>query len=205
MRTIRYSGRLRGVVPDGVSRGVCCAQRSVSGGCVSGVVLGGLCGVLGGVRGCPGRVYAFPSVDRIPDTRLWKHYLSATTVADGDKYIGVQTWYELYGTRKFLPSANEVWGKVISLHLSVILFTGRGGIPACIAGGIPACLAAGGVLSQHALQQLEGGACSQGRFCSRGVCSWGGSAPEGGSGGDPPRTATAVGGTHPTGMHSCFY
>ena len=24
-------------------------------------------------------------------------------------------------------------------------------------------------------------------------------------GGDPPRTATAAGGMHPTGMHSCFY
>ena len=40
-----------------------------------------------------------------------------------------------------LPPANEVWGKVIFLHLSVILFTGGGGIPACIASGIPACLA----------------------------------------------------------------
>ena len=29
-----------------------------------------------------------------------------------------------------------------------------------------------------------------------GVCSRGG--------GDPPGTATAAGGTHPTGMHSCF-
>ena len=29
---------------------------------------------------------------------------------------------------------------------------------------------------------------------------WGGAVP----GGDPPRTATAAGGTHPTGMHSCF-
>ena len=39
------------------------------------------------------------------------------------------------------------------LQVSVILFTGRGGIPACLAGGIPACLAGlwGGV-SQHALQ-----------------------------------------------------
>ena len=27
---------------------------------------------------------------------------------------------------KLLPLANEVWGKVIFLHLSVILFTGRG-------------------------------------------------------------------------------
>ena len=28
--------------------------------------------------------------------------------------------------------------------------------------------------------------------------------PVGVHGGDPPQTATAVGGTHPTGMHSCF-
>ena len=65
------------------------------------------------------------------------------------------------------------------LHVSVILFTGRGGaIPACIAGGIPACLAARGCL-------LGGGV----------AC------------GDPsPRkqTATVADGTHPTGMHSCF-
>ena len=31
-------------------------------------------------------------------------------------------------THILLPPANEVWGKVISLHLSVILFTG-GGVP----------------------------------------------------------------------------
>ena len=48
-----------------------------------------------------------------------------------------------------------------------------------------------------------------------GVWFWGVSAPKGcllpegvwsgGPGGDPPRTVTAAGGTHPTGMHSCFY
>ena len=47
-------------------------------------------------------------------------------------------------TCEFLPPANEVRGKVIFLHLSVILFGGGGGIPAHIAGGIPACLAVGG-------------------------------------------------------------
>ena len=35
------------------------------------------------------------------------------------------------------------WDEVIFSRVSVILFTGGGGIPACIAGGIPACLAAG--------------------------------------------------------------
>ena len=62
------------------------------------------------------------------------------------------------------------WGKVIFSQVSVILLTGVGCYPACIAGGIPACLAAGlrggGVgaipaciagVSQHALQQGSGG------------------------------------------------
>ena len=74
-------------------------------------------------------------------------------------------------TDLFLLPAKEVWGKIIFLHLSVILFTR--GVPA--PRGVPA---AGGCL-------VWGG------------CSWG--VP----GGDIPQMATAVGGTHPTGMHSC--
>ena len=68
-------------------------------------------------------------------------------------------------------------------------FCPRGGgvIPACIAGGIPACLAAG----------LQVGLLPVG-----GVPAPGGSAP-GGAWWRPPGTATAAGGTHPTGMHSC--
>ena len=64
MRNIRCSGRLGGVLPR-----VVCVQ-------------GGVCqGVDGGVwlRG----VYSTPTVNRIIDTRWWKHYLSATTVGDG--------------------------------------------------------------------------------------------------------------------------
>ena len=41
----------------------------------------------------------------------------------------------------YLPSANEVWGKVICLQVCVC--PQGGAVPACIAGGIPACLAAG--------------------------------------------------------------
>ena len=67
-------------------------------------------------------------------------------------------------------------------------------------------LSKGGVLSQHALQVVSQHALQQ---VSRGwvpapgggVCSWGGLLL-GVPGGDPP--ATAAGGTHPTGMHSCF-
>ena len=52
-----------------------------------------------------------------------------------------------HGTTKktiLLPPANEVWDKVIFLHLSVILFTGGGSAP----GGMPGprgCLVLGGV------------------------------------------------------------
>ena len=35
--------------------------------------------------------------------------------------------------QKLLPSTNEVWGKVIFLGLSVILFTGEG-LPHCMLG-----------------------------------------------------------------------
>ena len=95
----------------------------------------------------------------------------------------------------FITVRNEV-GKVMFLHVSVILSTGgisqhalqvvsqhalqQGGIPACIAGGIPACLAAGGcVLSQHALQQR-------------------GSAPRGSAlGGGPPQGVYSQGAWRP--------
>ena len=87
------------------------------------------------------------------------------------------------------------------------------------------------VVSQHALQQggawsrgsapggclvwgsaPKGGGAWSGGVCSQGECLvWGGLLHEGGtwSGGgwwclvETPRTATAAGGTHPTGMHSC--
>ena len=110
-----------------------------------------------------------------------------------------------------LPPTNEVWGKVIFLHLFVILFTGGQPGPGV---GVP----------------------DPGEVCSRGSMVWGvpgpgGSAPEGClvpgvpgprgclswggllQGGLPApggclveihRTATAAGGTHPTGMHSCL-
>ena len=103
------------------------------------------------------------------------------------------------------------WGKVMFLHVSVILFT---------VGGIPACLAAGlhwGVVSQHALQvsrptpkgEVEGSGLGglhahtwgvspgphPGGVCVCPSMHWGR---------PPPMTATAAGGTHPTGMHSCF-
>ena len=102
-------------------------------------------------------------------------------------------------------------------------------IPACIAGGIPACIAGfqaytqrgslggsgwgEGVSRSTAKGKLRGsgpgphprrkfrgiwlGGCLLPGGCLWGCLLWGG-------GGDPLVTATAAGGTHPTGMHSCL-
>ena len=116
--------------------------------------------------------------------------------------------------------------KVMFLHMSVC--PQRGGIPACIADGIPACLAAAlqGVVSQHALQvsrptpQGEVGGLARGGVSRPRTRGGGLQAHTKGSGlqahtwgvypsmhwgrHPTPMTATAAGGTHPTGMHSCF-
>ena len=105
---------------------------------------------------------------------------------------------------------NRSCGKVMFLQVSVIVFTGGGG----------------GVVSQHALQVSKGVYPSMpcrspgphpGGFQAQ---TWGGSRPTPGGvfrptprgvypsmhiGRPPWLTATAVGGTHPTGMHSCFF
>ena len=78
------------------------------------------------------------------------------------------------------------------MFTGVCLFTGGG---ACSRGSGP-----GGVPALG--DPAPGGACSGGT-CSRGVPARGwGVRSWGVPGGDPP-TATAAGGKHPTGMHSC--
>ena len=101
IRTVRFSGRLQGVS----ARGVWC----LPGGC--GVCPGVWCPPRWGV--CPGRrcgvclggVLHLRPMDRILDTRLWKHYLSATTVADGNKCRGAK----LYARGKHGQKGKE-WG-----------------------------------------------------------------------------------------------
>ena len=57
------------------------------------------------------------------------------------------------------------------------------------------------IFSQACVIMFTGGVPGPGRVCLvRGVLCL----VPGGPGGDPPQTATATGGTHPTGMHSCF-
>ena len=69
-------------------------------------------------------------------------------------------------------------GKVMFLHVSVILFTG-GGLSFCLGGLCP-----GGSLS--------GGVSVQGDLCLGGSLSW------------RPPIRSRAGGTHPSGMHSCL-
>ena len=104
--------------------------------------------------------------------------------------MSVSVQYEHYTTlyNPFLPPADEVWGKVMFLHLSVILFTGEGvGFP----------------IMHHRPHDKGQGVCIQGgSACMRGVYIWG-------VGEIPPRSDTTgygqqVGGTHTTGMYSCL-
>ena len=59
------------------------------------------------------------------------------------------------------------------------------------------------VVSQHALQQ-RGSAWSGGGVCSQGGLLQGGPHQEGGCLVETPPMATAAGGMHPTGIHSCI-
>ena len=91
--------------------------------------------------------------------------------------------YASYWNAFLLPLANEVWGKVICLQVC-----------ACPQGGVwsQGVLGPGGVPARGTWSQW-GRLVPVGGACSRGV-----------PGGDPPRTATAEGGTHPTGMYSYY-
>ena len=80
------------------------------------------------------------------------------------------------------------WGKVMFLHVSVILFTGG-----CLVQGEG--LVPGGCL-------VQGDVWSRGCLVQGGLLWWGGPDP-GRVCVETPLTTTAVGGTHPTGMHSC--
>ena len=83
------------------------------------------------------------------------------------------------GSNVLLPPANEVWGKVMFLHLSVY---------------------------PQGRRNSFGGSASRGRGCLQGVCIQGGEGGvciQGWLPPPPPRTRKA-GGTHPTGMFSCL-
>ena len=108
---------------------------------------------------------------RDPFTRLlsaWKDKflredISGTRRRFGPKIINKYRLFQSYSLLYY--RLQRSWGKVMFLHVCVILFTGGllsqhalqqvsggGDIPACIAGGIAACLAAG----------LPGGVCCRG-------------------------------------------
>ena len=81
-----------GVCPEGVSaqQGVLARRSVCQGGCLP--------------RGCPPGGVHLPPVDRILDTRWWKHYLSATSFADGNKRK-----YEIFAPTSNLITQREVF------------------------------------------------------------------------------------------------
>ena len=89
-----------------------------------------------------------------------------------------------------LPPSTKL-GKVIFSQASVILSEGGESAPGGGAAWSGGCLVPG--------------VPSLGGLPGWGAWPWGGAWSEGVPGGDPPGTATAVSGTHPAGMHSCFY
>ena len=114
----------------------------------------------------------------------------------------------------YLPPATKLGQGYIFTGVCDSVHKGGGGIPAYIVGGIPACLTVGGAIPAC----IAGGipACLAAGGCAIPAClAVGGSAPGGclvqgdawsgrGCLVETPWTATAAGGTHPTGMHSCF-
>ena len=139
-----------------------------------------------------------------------------------------QCWFTYSHWSTLLPPANEVWGKVI---ISVVcvknsVHKGGGWYPSMHCRWYPSMPCSRGVISQHALQvsmRTPGG--SWGVWLGGGLQAhtWGaGGSPgphPGGSPGphpgggcipactetDTPPTATAAGGTYPTGMHCCLF
>ena len=84
---------------------------------------------------------------------------------------------------------------IIAGGISACLAAGLlgGGIPACFVGGIPACIAG---LQGGVSRPTQGGGVSPGPHPG-GLCI------PACTEADPPWTATTMGGTHSTGMHSC--
>ena len=95
-----------------------------------------------------------------------------------------------------LPPATKLGQGYIFTEASVIL-SGRGGCLLPLWGGVPAPGGGGS----------DPGGGGGGSAPEGGAWSWGGgggAGPGGVLGGDTPGTATAAGGTYPTGMHSCY-
>ena len=123
-----------------------------------------------------------------------------------------------YRTKENRPQS-KTNPRVLNLAVLLGIFTarkrslGQGNIfaPVCHSVHRGGCFLLGGVLPPGG----RGGASSGGGAFSRGkggggcflrgcFLLGGGASSQGGSGDPSPKTATAVGGTHPTGMHSCI-
>ena len=102
-----------------------------------------------------------------------------------------------------LPPANEVWGKVIFLHLFVILFTGGAcmvalGVCGCLWGGVCGCSGESAWLLQGGMHGCSGG--GDVWLLRGGMHGWGGCGCSGGCM-VAPRGLCMVA---PGGMHGCL-
>ena len=142
------------------------------------------------------------------DITQWQHKHPGGAKILGH-YAGEDASVRFFRLERIFTRPQRSWGKVMILQASVILLTG-GGLPpprgVCSGGGLSAprgCLLPEGGVCSGRVSAL-GGVCCRGTSAARGSAARGMSASRGvcsqGSGGDPPGTATAAGGTHPTGM-----
>ena len=101
---------------------------------------------------------------------------------------GIDSCSPSYQEYDYLPPANEVWGKVMFLHLSVILFTGGVCCTGVGAGKGGDSVQGGAVLSRERVLSVIGSGIIIPPSPSRTV----------------PPPGQQAGSTHPTGMLSCF-
>ena len=111
--------------------------------------------------------------------------------------------------KRSLGQGNMFIGVCVSVHRGRGAWSrevpGPGGV--CLLRGMVGGAWSWGQPAPGGMPGPRGGACSQGGACSWRVWSQGGAwwrSPQEVPGGDPPKKATAAGGMHPTGMHSCF-
>ena len=100
----------------------------------------------------------------------------------------------------FCPREGGVCSQGDAWSGGVCAWSGGCLVRGCLVWGVPG---SGGVPAPGGVCLLPGDVCSQG-VPALGGGVWG-PGPGGFPGGDPPETATAAGGMHPTGMHSCWY
>ena len=156
---------------------------------------------------CPSRIQLFFNFMQFPgkndrDNRLAFPPLGLAPLPPCMENVGFATVF----INTLLPPTNEVWSKVMFLHLCVILFTGWCWLPSMHHWSHDqGCGLHPGGLHPRGLYL---GSLHPGGSASRGVCLQVGVCIQGRWADPYPDTmgyGQGAGGTHPTGMHSCWF